>query len=469
MAGRSPLGAPLPLVLQRRHTDEFRPAPYSEGEARAVREVLGAVPRAAARTGLGEHDYAASRRGTAAGLLALNEAHGAPFYQVPAEAALDEEAAREAFRGNEVVVDVQTHFMADRPALHSLTGYLLDLYRSVAPGWWKGLDEMTAYTLAEYLRCVFLGSETAVAVLTSGPGRDDGRMLHDSELAATRELLDRLGPTGRLLHHAVVHTNFRDEIESMEDRLARFRPAGWKVYTLGKRLRDGSWVEDWMLDDEATGIPFLERCRALGTDLVCAHKGLSALAPAGSPRDVGPAARAFPDLRFVVYHSGYEMPEPGVPVEGAYDESSRDTGVNRLVASLEDSGISPGANVFAELGTTWFCLVRRPQEAAHVLGKLLRAVGDDNLVWGTDSIWYGPPQPVIDAFRAFQIPKSMQSEFGYPALTPERKAKILGRNGARLYGIDLDQARRLREDDDLSWMKAVLDEAGPLGLGGPSR
>ena len=80
-----------------------------------------------------------------------------------------------------------------------------------------------------------------------------------------------------------------------------------------------------MLDDEATGIPFLERCRALGTDLVCTHKGISALAPAGSPRDVGPAAGGFPDLRFVVYHSGYEMPEPGVPPEGAYDESSRDT------------------------------------------------------------------------------------------------------------------------------------------------
>ena len=102
-----------------------------------------------------------------------------------------------------------------------------------------------------------------------------------------------------------------------------------------------------------------------------------------------------------------------------------------------------------------------------MLGKLLLAVGDDNLVWGTDSIWYGPPQPVIDAFRAFRIPESMQSEFGYPALTPERKAKILSRNGARLYGIDLDRARRLRDDDDLAWMKAVLEEAGPLGLGGP--
>ena len=109
---------------------------------------------------------------------------------------------------------------------------------------------------------------------------------------------------------------------------------------------------------------------------------------------------------------------------------------NLLLASGNRPEIVRGKYAFAhatlisgELGTTWFCLVRRPREAAHVLGKLLLAVGDDNLVWGTDSIWYGPPQPVIDAFRAFRIPESMQSEFGYPALTPERKAKILSRNG----------------------------------------
>ena len=106
--------------------------------------------------------------------------------------------------------------------------------------------------------------------------------------------------------------------------------------------------------------------------------------------------------------------------------------------------------------------MRRPREAAHVLGKLLLALGDDNVVWGTDSIWYGPTQPVIDAFRAFQIPEAMRAEFGYPELTAERKARILGGNGARVYGIDLDRARRVRDEDDLSWMKAVLEEAGSI-------
>ena len=103
-------------------------------------------------------------------------------------------------------------------------------------------------------------------------------------------------------------------------------------------------------------------------------------------------------------------------------------GAGRLVASLAAAGIGPGANVYAELGTTWYLMLRRPVEAAHVLGKLLRAVGPDRVVWGTDSIWYGSPQPLIDAFRTFEIPARMQEAYGYPPLTVETKAKILGVN-----------------------------------------
>ena len=59
-----------------------------------------------------------------------------------------------------------------------------------------------------------------------------------------------------------------------------------------------------------------------------------------------------------------------------------------------------------------------------MLGKLLVAVGEDNVIWGSDSIWYGPTQVSIDAFRAFQIPAEMRERHGYPELTPEIKAKL---------------------------------------------
>jgi hypothetical protein len=357
------------------------------------------------------------------------------------------------------VIDVQTHFVADRAECRPWYANIRALYEAVRPGWWSGMQDLLAYDVAAYLRCVFVESETAVAVLTSAPGLGPDRMLYDSELAGARELTDRLGPGGRLLNHCVVHPEVRSDVEAMETARERWRPVGWKVYTIGDLGPDGARDRPgWWLDDEATGLPFLERVRASGVRRVCAHKGISHLVPTGSPRDVGPAARAFPDLDFLIYHSGYELPIGDAPEEGPFAPETAGAGTNRLVASLRAAAIPPGANVFAELGSTWFCLIRRPEEAAHVLGKLLVAVGPDHVLWGTDSIWYGPAQPAIDAFRAFQIPEEMRERFGYPELTPELRAKILGRNAARVYGIDLEKARATAAGDDLAWVRAAARE-----------
>jgi len=80
-------------------------------------------------------------------------------------------------------------------------------------------------------------------------------------------------------------------------------------------------------------------------------------------------------------------------------------------------------------------VMRSPAQAAHVLGKLLKHVGEDNVVWGTDCLFYGSPQPQIQAFRAFEISEELQERYGYPRLTKRLKAMVLGLNAARLYGI----------------------------------
>jgi predicted TIM-barrel fold metal-dependent hydrolase len=134
--------------------------------------------------------------------------------------------------------------------------------------------------------------------------------------------------------------------------------------------------------------------------------------------------------------------------------------VNRLIKSLTDSGLGHGSNVYAELGTTWFCTLSRPEDAAHVLGKLLVAMGEDNIIWGTDSIWYGPTQPALDAFWSFQIPDAMCEEFGYPKLTREIKRKIISVNAARVYDVDLDALEATAASDDLSWTRDVLAHHG---------
>ena len=73
--------------------------------------------------------------------------------------------------------------------------------------------------------------------------------------------------------------------------------------------------------------------------------------------------------------------------------------------------------------------------AAHLMGQLLKFFGPDRVVFGSDSVWYGSPQWQIEALWRFQIPEEMQKKWGYPALTPQIKRKILGLNSARLYGM----------------------------------
>jgi hypothetical protein len=100
----------------------------------------------------------------------------------------------------------------------------------------------------------------------------------------------------------------------------------------------------------------IEKARKLGIKVVCVHKGI----PFGRRSyehslcdDVGVVAARFPDVKFLIYHSGFV---PGQP-EGPRDPA-RNEGVDSLVNSLAKSGVKPGSNVYAELGSTWRFVMR---------------------------------------------------------------------------------------------------------------
>ncbi len=86
--------------------------------------------------------------------------------------------------------------------------------------------------------------------------------------------------------------------------------------------------------------------------------------------------------------------------------------------------------------------MRSPDDAAHTLGKLLKYIGEDNVLWGTDSIWYGSPQDQIQAFRTFQISEPLREAYGYPEITPDLRAKIFGLNATLPYGVDAGEVMR---------------------------
>jgi predicted TIM-barrel fold metal-dependent hydrolase len=214
----------------------------------------------------------------------------------------------------------------------------------------------------------------------------------------------------------------------------RYRIAAWKTYT--------QWGPDgrgFFLDDDV-GLAFIEKARSLSVRNIAIHKGL----PFGERSyehstcvDIGRVAKRFPDVNFLIYHSGFVAGKS----EGAYDPKRTD-GIDGLITSLVKNDVKPGGNVYAELGSTWRFLMRDPNQAAHALGKLFKHLGDDNVLWGTDSIWYGSPQDQIQAFRAFQISDALAERHGYPKLTPALRQKVFGRNALRIYRVDADVVKK---------------------------
>jgi hypothetical protein len=117
---------------------------------------------------------------------------------------------------------------------------------------------------------------------------------------------------------------------------------------------------------------------------------------------------------------------------------------------LQKNGVSPGSNVYAELGSTWRFLMRDPEQAAHALGKLILHCGENNVLWGTDSIWYGSPQDQIQAFRTFQISPALRARHGYPEITRELRAKVFGLNAAKVYGLSPAEVKKYASRDAIS-------------------
>jgi uncharacterized protein len=456
----------LPIKLGPCSNGEYVPRPLGDVEREAIRRTREAAETHARRLGMDRRAFLRSVGGAAVMLATLSACHDesrqadgkAPGgrYRIPKEAPSEPEAANGALGGNEFILDVQTHFL-EYDATHQAGGSFATLFPQARCG---AADPLGCFSIEQYLEELFLRSDTSMAVISAVPIPGDGNPLSIDQMEKARRTFDAVCHDERLLLHGGAFpqlasvTATSDGMHALE---AAHRIAGWKVYThLPGR---------WWLDDHEDGVPkvgnaFLEQVSQSRSKICCVHKGFGNLFGAGaveyaSPVDVGPAAKAHPTVTFVVYHSGYEAGG----AEGPYTEATAHQGVNRLITTLRNSGIGPGGNVYAELGSTWWNLMRDPTQAAHVLGKLLTALGPDHVVWGTDSIWYGTPQDQIQAFRAFEIAPQLQEQFGYPALTAAVKRKILGLNSARIYNVKPVVPKCTFTRDDLGRARAAIPTA----------
>ena len=98
-------------------------------------------------------------------------------------------------------------------------------------------------------------------------------------------------------------------------------------------------------------------------------------------------------------------------------------------------------NVYGEIGTAFATrCVTSPRMAAALLGTLIKGMGADHVVWGTDSVLYGSPQWQIEAMRRLEIPEDMQKKHGFAPMGGDDsgvKNMIFGLNSARLYNLNL--------------------------------
>ena len=452
-----PDGRRLPVRFDGTSNGEFMPLPATAAQRRTNLLAHEAASDHARRLGLGRRAFLTSSMGAATVLAACNRANlgAGGNYNLPEDAGLDSAAADSALSGNDFIFDVQLHCVDPKAAWT----------RGAAGEQWRAAlgqafpqavkckaGEYDCYSAQALVKEVFLDSDTDAGVVSALFGTDEGNPTPIAYAAEARELVEGLGGgRKRCLIHGGILPNIPGEIGGMEAKAKIHKVAAWKLYP--------QWGPDgrgYFLDSGPLAEQVFAEARRLGVKTFAVHKGVSLYGQdeaLSSPRDMGAAAAGNPDLTFFVYHSGFQ---PGFK-EGPYDPAGG--GVDRLIKAHREAGLKRNqGNLYAELGACWRYFMGRPDEAAHVIGKLLATFGEERILWGTDCLWFGSPQDQIQAFRAFAISQEYQEKYGYPALTADAKRKIFGLNAARVYDLDVPGIKTAALDETRS---AYREEANP--------
>ncbi len=503
----------LPIPTQMVSNGEYMPNPQTEAQRRVEARILELASEASKKLGVSRRQFLTSSGAVAASFLAMNEVHGEEFFKVSPQEMYEPEAhdlnapPRDLF-----VFDDQLHTIRSDPAHDPmLPGNVL---RDIAEGNHSSLNPMDLpdelggintpwnpalvglpninlnFQLVQFMKDVYLDSQVTIGVLSNNtsaaiPGGEMPRpprniteseafeFLSATQTASVRDWVNQIASSTRMLAHGQLFPgvgNQQDPVYGDYQRwqIENLKPDSWKGYTSANSAKldfdPESLMRRWRLDDREVAYPmyevitdprYAEYARTHpGFYNLCIHKGLSTDAPEdpslGYPSDIPPAARDWPQLNFLIYHScirpgfwvlnalldvqsgrtlgpGLEGWDGGPPVPDILWTS------RFLITSSRFANIN---NVYSELGTTFASsVITFPTVCAHILGMGLRFFGEDRIVFGSDSVWYGAPQWQIEALWRFQIPERLRRQYNYPELTERAKRKIFGLNNARLYGI----------------------------------
>jgi predicted TIM-barrel fold metal-dependent hydrolase len=316
-----------------------------------------------------------------------------------------------------------------------------------------------------------MDSDTKVALLTNSPSEvPEDWFIPQEQVFAARERVNSEAGARRMLAHFTITPGWPGWLDQVDEAIERFKPDSWKGYTVGDNTHKELAHHPFRLDDEKLMYPFYERAAKSGIKNVCIHKGLFApateekfprLRPYADVGDVGRAAKDWPQLNFLIYHSAYRW-VGGKPADGMaeFDRTGRSSWTSDLAEIPEKYGVT---NIYGDLGQLFaWTAVAEPRLAAALMGMLVKGLGVEHVLWGTDALWTGAPQWQIEGLRRLEIPEDMQKKYGFAPLGPADgpvKAAILGGNSAALYG--LQKQADLTRHDRFAALKADYVANGP--------
>ena len=243
-----------PLPTQVVSNEEYVPLPRTPEQRRLARVIDETARRHARRLGILRREFLAGSAGMASAFLALNTVFGR-FFEVDPVEAIESPAADAHKPTDQFVFDVQTHHVATPRQFPWLLG-LRRVGRRWNPALEKDRGTMDELYLENYIKEVFLDSDTTVAVLSGIPSATEASgILPPDQMAQTREVVNRLAASQRLIAHGLVAPNkgARD-LDEMRRQAADLKISAWKGYT---GLAFGEPPKPWRVDDEKVAYPML--------------------------------------------------------------------------------------------------------------------------------------------------------------------------------------------------------------------
>jgi hypothetical protein len=458
----------LPVPTQVISNEEYRPIPQTPQQRQLEQEIVAGAEWQARSLGMDRRQFLRTSCGMAFAFAAMNSVFGR-FFRVEA-AELFEPAAVAENKARFFIFDVQTHHVAmpnqaphaDQDFLHAVVG-MRDMARKMNPALKDHEARIEDAYLENYIKEVFLDSDTDVVALSALPGTsEETDVLTPEVIYKSRSWINELTSSPRVISHGYFSPDLgQQNLEYMHAQTEKLKIDAWKGYSGVARAKG---KQGWRLDDEKLAYPALEYSRKKGIKNICVHKGLPFPGDLKwwSPMDVTGAATHFPDLNFLVYHSGFKGLEDALPAaEDGFGKTSYVPWVSDICSwKKKNPRVS---NIYMEMGSTFAMMVSSsPLLATHVVGMIIDAFGPDHVLWGTDSIWWGSPQWQIEAFRRLEMPDQLMKRFGWKPLTDDVKRSIFGLNAARVYGVDPEAKRNPMPGDYIEKLRRMYKQSGAL-------